>query len=168
MRCSVWTNCPRAVRSSSGFAYDVQPRRCEERSDEAIQFGAAVLDCFASLAMTESEYGIRRLRPSRSHRAKAAGFLRGPSENRRSLRPRRLLRLSYRRASFDAARHGAVAERLPRRGGAAYQAAALRSAGLRAAAVPSAAADCGNLHARPDERRTPGAEFRPRRLTHRS
>ncbi len=31
--------------------------------------------------------GIRRLRPSRSHRAKAAGFLRGPSENRRSVRP---------------------------------------------------------------------------------
>jgi hypothetical protein len=27
-------------------------RHCEERSDEAIQNGAAALDCFASLAMT--------------------------------------------------------------------------------------------------------------------
>jgi hypothetical protein len=27
-------------------------RHCEERSDEAIHNGAAVLDCFASLAMT--------------------------------------------------------------------------------------------------------------------
>jgi hypothetical protein len=31
--------------------HDVQ-RHCEEQSDEAIQNGAAALDCFASLAMT--------------------------------------------------------------------------------------------------------------------
>jgi hypothetical protein len=29
-----------------------QRRHCEERSDEAIQTGAAALDCFAALAMT--------------------------------------------------------------------------------------------------------------------
>jgi len=30
----------------------IMARHCEERSDEAIQDGAAALDCFASLAMT--------------------------------------------------------------------------------------------------------------------
>ncbi len=30
----------------------VSCRHCEERSDEAIQNGAAVMDCFAPLAMT--------------------------------------------------------------------------------------------------------------------
>src|SRR6201999_3039506 len=37
-----------------------QCRHCEERSDEAIQTSCLALDCFASLAMTES---IRRLCP---------------------------------------------------------------------------------------------------------
>jgi hypothetical protein len=32
-------------------------RHCEERSDEAIQRAAAVLDCFASLAMTQRVSG---------------------------------------------------------------------------------------------------------------
>ena len=98
----------------------------------------------------------------------AAGFLRGSPEDRRGVRPRRILRLSSRRASFDAARHGAVAERLSRRGGAAHAPAALRPAGLRAAALSSGAADFGNLHARPDERRAPRAELRPRRLADRN
>src|SRR5579862_9601409 len=44
----------------------------------------------------------------------------------------------------------------------------LRAAGLRAAAVSPGAADRGNLHARPDERRPPGAQFRPRRLADRN
>jgi hypothetical protein len=33
-----------------------QPRHCEERSDEAIQGHAKILDCFASLAMTFNFY----------------------------------------------------------------------------------------------------------------
>jgi hypothetical protein len=32
---------------------DLMVRHCEERSDEAIQIGAAALDCFAALAMTK-------------------------------------------------------------------------------------------------------------------
>ncbi len=57
------------------------------------------------------------------------------------------------RSTTDAARHGAVAEHFSRRTGAAHPAAAFRSDGLRGAALSSAAADRGNLHARPDERR---------------
>ena len=48
------------------------------------------------------------------------------------------------------------------------RAAALRPDGLRRAALSSAAADLGNLHARPDERRPTGAELRPRRLADRA
>jgi hypothetical protein len=39
------------------------PRHCEERSDEAIQLGAAELDCFASLAMTMEALVIARIAP---------------------------------------------------------------------------------------------------------
>ncbi len=95
-------------------------------------------------------------------------YLRGPPQDRRSLRSRRLLRLSPGRASCDAARHGAVAERVSRRAGAAHAAAALRTDGVRGAALSSAAADRGNLHARPDERRTAGAQLRPRRFADRA
>ena len=53
-------------------------RHCEERSDEAIQHGgAAVLDCFASLAMTSfyasiTIFGAGRLAPARPVRTRAA------------------------------------------------------------------------------------------------
>src|SRR5580692_10900374 len=65
------------------------------------------------------------------------------------------------------ARHGAVAEYLPRRRRAAHQAAALRAAGVRAAALSPGAADCRNLHARPDEQRPFGAVVWPRCLADR-
>jgi hypothetical protein len=35
-----------------GHCYFLLGRHCEEQSDEAIQLGAAELDCFAPLAMT--------------------------------------------------------------------------------------------------------------------
>ena len=67
------------------------------------------------------------------------------------------------RSTLDAARHGAVAERIPLFGGATNAQAALRPAGLCAAALSSAAADRRNLHARSDERRPAGDRLRPRR-----
>ena len=86
--------------------------------------------------------------------AAAARLLRGPPADRRSLRPRRLLRLSRRRAPCDAARHGALAQRFLSASRSAPE-TALRPAGLYAAALSPAAADRGNLHARPDEPRAP-------------
>src|SRR5579883_2515941 len=97
-----------------------------------------------------STHGLRHLRPSRPSRRAAAAILRGAAAADRALRPGGLLLVSSRRASLDAARHGALAQRLPRRGRAAHQAAALRPDGLRAAALSSAAPDRGDLHARPD------------------
>ena len=41
-------------RARQGSAGPQLTRHCEEQSDEAIQFCDAVLDCFASLAMTVS------------------------------------------------------------------------------------------------------------------
>ena len=98
----------------------------------------------------------------------AQGLLRGPAEADRGLRPRRHLRLSLRRASFDAARHGAVAERLSLGRRAAHQAAAVRAAGLHAGALPSAAARRRNLHARPDEPRPVPARHRQGHLADRA
>ena len=92
----------------------------------------------------------------------ARRVLRGSPADRGGLRSRRLLRLSSRRASLDAARHGAVAERVPVGGRAAHPPAAVRPAGLGDAAASSAAADRGNLHARPVERRPAGDRLRPR------
>ena len=51
-------------------------RRCEERSDEAIQNRAAQLDCFASLAMTRTPH-LSPLRGERSEGAKRPR-VRGP------------------------------------------------------------------------------------------
>ena len=48
--------------------------------------------------------------------------------------------------------------------GLPHQQAAVRPAGLSAAVLPSAAADRGGLHARPDERRALPARRRPRRV----
>src|SRR5262249_42759553 len=99
---------------------------------------------------------IRRFRPPRSQRSSAARILRGTAEDRRSLRSRRLLCLSYRRASRDAAGTCRLAQRLPRRRRAAHAAPALRSAGLYPSAPPSAAGGGGDLHARPAQRGTLG------------
>ena len=77
---------------------------------------------------------------------------------------RGLSRLSPGRASCHAARHGALAQRVPGRGGAAHQDAALRAAGLHGQPLSSAAADRRDLHARPDERRPARARHRPRHL----
>src|SRR5262249_55973381 len=38
----------------SGMSSSATPRHCEERSDQAIQNIAVILDCFASLAMTRA------------------------------------------------------------------------------------------------------------------
>ena len=95
------------------------------------------------------------------------GFLRGPPQADRGLRPRRHLRLPLRRASFDAARHGAVAERVSVRGRPAHQEALVRPAGLHAGALPSAAARRRNLHARPDEPRPLPARHRQGHLADR-
>src|SRR5215467_8814397 len=113
-------------------------------------------------------HGIRRFRPSRPLRRAALRLVRGAAQADRALRFRRLLRLSPRRASRDAARHNALAQRLPCGGGAAHQAVAVRPDGLRAAALSSAAAARGDLHARPDERRTARRRLRPRRLADRA
>src|SRR5437588_4811103 len=45
-------------------------RHCEERSDEAVQFGARVLDCFVAslLAMTESPQPVAAVERRISHR----------------------------------------------------------------------------------------------------
>ena len=110
------------------------------------------------------ENGIWNFRSPRSRRYAAAGILRGSSQDRRGVRARGVLRLSSRRASCDAARHGAFAERLSRRAGATNAPAALRPDGVRAAALSSAPPDRGNLHARSDERRTPRTELWARRL----
>src|SRR6516162_7609459 len=112
--------------------------------------------------------GIRCLRSPRPLQRRACGLLRGSPENCGGLRSRRVLRLSSRRAPRDAARHGALAERVPRRRGAAYDAASLRSAGVADAAPPPATADRGNLHARPVERRAPRNRLRARRRADRA
>ena len=96
---------------------------------------------------------VWRIRPSRCFRRAAARLLRGPPQARRAVRPARLLLLSRRRASFDAARHGALPERVSLRRRAAHRPAQFRPAGLHAAALSPDPADRGNLHARPDERR---------------
>ena len=111
--------------------------------------------------------GVRDFRSRRSPRSAAQRFLRGPLQADRGLRPRRHLRLSLRRAPFDAARHGAVAERVSRRDRPAHQAAALRPAGLHARALPSAAAGGRDLHARPDEPRPLPARHRQGHLADR-
>src|SRR5262249_2936542 len=111
---------------------------------------------------------IRRFRPPRSQRSSAARILRGTAEDRRSLRLRRLLCLSYRRASRDAAGPCRLAQRLPRRRRAAHAAPALRSAGLYPSAPPSAAGGGGDLHARPAQRGTLRARRRPRHLADRN
>src|SRR5262249_44098478 len=67
-----------------------------------------------------------------------------------------------------AVRSAALAERVPCRRNAAHDAASVRSAGLADAAPPPAAADRGNLHARPVERRTPRTRLRPRCRAHRA
>ena len=95
-------------------------------------------------------------------------LLRGPPQDRRSLRPGRLLRLSPGRASL---RRRSAWRRRPAcscRGRAAHAPAALRPAGLRAAAAPSAAADRGDLHARSPERRPARHRLRPRLLADRA
>ena len=76
-----------------------------------------------------------------------------PAAACRGLRPRRLPRLSPRRASRHADRLRGFAGNFPRRAGAAHRKAALRSVGLSVAVLSSAAADRGNLHARSVERR---------------
>ena len=88
--------------------------------------------------------------------------LREPAAADRGLRPRGIAHLSPRRAPCHAARHGALAQRVPGRRGPAHAAAALRAAGLHAVAAPSPARRRGDLHARPDERRQVGAGCRPR------
>ena len=109
--------------------------------------------------MTKAEPGIsndlivRRLRSSRRVRRAAARFLRGPPEADRALRPARLLLLPGRRASLDAARHGALARACSSRRSRSAPSAQLRPARLHAAALSPDPADRGNLHARPDERR---------------
>ena len=105
---------------------------------------------------------IRHLRPPRPQRPAARRLLRGAAEGHRGVRPRRLLRLSRRRAPFHAARHGALAQRVPLRDRAAHQAAALRHLRLCAAGASSAAHDRGNLHARSPQRRPAGDRLRPR------
>ena len=115
-----------------------------------------------SSGWSQHDPGIRHFRSPRPQRPAARRLLRGAAEGHRGVRPRRLLRLSRRRAPLHAARHGAVAERVPLGDRAAHQAAALRHLRL-CAADPSSAADAGgNLHARSHERRTAGDRLRPR------
>ena len=58
-----------------------------------------------------------------------------------------VIRLSCCGTSLDAARHGAVAQRVPGRRGAAHATTSFRPAGLCAAALPSNSVDRGNLYA---------------------
>ena len=116
----------------------------------------------ASSAHRGDELGIRRFRSSRPQRSAVARLLRAAAEGHRSVRPVRLLRLSRRRTPLHAARHGAVAERVPVGDRAAHQAAALRHVRLCAAGPSSAAGAGGNLHARSHERRPAGNRLRAR------
>ncbi len=70
--------------------------------------------------------------------------------------------LSPGRAPRDAARHGAVAQRVSRRGRPTHPPAAVRPAGLYPQPVSSAARRGRDLHARPDERRSARGRHRPR------
>src|SRR5262249_55094736 len=114
------------------------------------------------------ENGIRCLRPPRPLWRRARGLLRGSPEDCGGLRSRGVLRLSSRRAPFDAAWDGALAERVPCRRSAAHDTTSVRSAGLADATPPTAAAYRGNLHARPVERRAPRTRLRARRRADRA
>ena len=80
-------------------------------------------------------------------------FLRTAAQGHRGVRSPWLLCLPPGRASLHAARHGAVAERIPLGHRTAHAAPALRHLRLCAAGAPSAAGARRNLHARPHERR---------------
>jgi hypothetical protein len=50
-----WLTMSVCRRIPAGRALEVETDHCEERSDEAIQYALAALDCFASLAMTTQQ-----------------------------------------------------------------------------------------------------------------
>src|SRR5882762_1823374 len=99
----------------------------------------------------------------RSRRPPARAVLPRAPGDRGGLRARGLRLLPRRRAPSHAFGHGAFAFGVPRGGGAAHEAIALRAHGVRRAALSSLEAARRDLHARPDERRASGSRIRPRR-----
>src|SRR5688572_5673901 len=97
--------------------------------------------------------GVRHFRSPRSRRRADRRAVRAAPAARGGRRRRRLPHVPRGRAPRHAARHGALAGRVPGRRRSAHAPAALRSARLPAAALHAAAADRGDLHARPAERR---------------